>query len=95
MSAGIVVDLLYNVDASGGQVSFLAKTKYIDPGASSDGSEKNLERAGSTGGWRLVGGNSEVPKMGVHPGTTGEVDDHFHIINISMKQKLDKSNPIL
>jgi hypothetical protein len=85
MSGLVVIDPLDDADAIRRQVSLLAKTKYIDPGASPDGGEKNLKRAGGAGDGRLVGGNREVPKMGIHPRSSREVNDHFHILCLHKK----------
>jgi len=73
-----VIDPLDDADAFGWEVALSAKAQNIKPGAGANGGEKNFERAGGGGSGGLVRLHSEGSKMGVHTGTAGEVDNHFH-----------------
>jgi hypothetical protein len=81
-----MADTFDDADTLGGQVTRLAKAQNVDASAGSDRGEKNLEWAGDTSDGRLIGSNSEVPKVGVYSGTTWEIDDHFHEVLLHTKK---------
>jgi hypothetical protein len=82
----VMVDTFDDTDTLGGQVARLAESQYVDAGTCPDRSEKNLEWARGTCVRRLIGSNSEVPKVGVYLGTTREIDDHFHEVHLHTKK---------
>jgi hypothetical protein len=58
--------MFHDVDALSGQVTLLAKAQNIYPCTGTNGRKENLERAGSASNRRLVGGDGEGFKVGVH-----------------------------
>jgi len=73
-----MVDTFDDADTLGGQVARLAESQNVDAGTGPDRSEKYLKGARGTCDGRLIGSNSEVPKVSVYSGTAREIDDHFH-----------------
>jgi hypothetical protein len=69
---------LYDLDACRGETALLAKPEDVYARTGCDGGEEKLERCRSTGRGRLICGDGQPLKVGIHAGATGKVDKYFH-----------------
>lgn len=82
----IAVNARNNANTIGGDAALAAEAKDIDAGAGADGSEKEGKGCGRASNGGLVGWYCKTAKMGVHAGTAGKVNNHFHVQSASPGQ---------
>jgi hypothetical protein len=70
---------LNNADAFGGQVTLFTEPQNVNTRTGPNGCQEDLKRHRGRIGGRLVRGDSVTAKVGIHAGTAGEVNDHFHV----------------